>query len=599
MQQVDPIQNQNIDINQAFTPEASFSDLRNPRAARPELANSSPIPAIEIAAKHCAKNEVIDNVFEIVRADKQCKSLQFEQIKLMKEYFELTEKLQLMKAQNQEDSKEYQNFSLRKNSVSIDINVNKRKLEQFCDDYLSGNPISSDVNNGISCSLSVAAARSDFSALIASFTDIANTGKTNEVFDVYRKINSPEISEQERSRLIRESIGLIDQYINQNGSLFDKSSEFKNIEAAYNQKNLDTLLELTRSYFSDVVSSSKFTNYSSKAQVLFENLASSPYELLEQLGIIIKRNDIIFDKDTDPDSLIRSLFNPNEELRLDEKEFLKSLKSRLWDTEKVWQDKSIGESDITAILTSYATLKRLSELMSSFESKLEEIGNSSLDQEQKSEERKDTIEKLWQTYFNTSKHIYSELGIEISNYLGSKTQIDNLYLTILRDSINGNQESKTALEAIHSAIENNNLQISSEAIKASKILNDPSHPSHQEYQERINGISPEFQDQTSYIYQLSKPYHGLVGALDVIDKNTAQNYSSEVFDNHLALMEQTLDKINPAFNQIMGYLEKTGASPDSIDKILETFVNENTTHPEIDKIRQFQEQFKTRFKRIF
>ena len=121
---------------------------------------------------------------------------------------------------------------------------------------------------------------------------------------------------------------------------------------------------------------------------------------------------------------------PAEEQRL-----AQEFKSLFWDTELPWIESIKEQSDVRALITSFAALKRISNLVSCFETKLFEVENANLPPNEKAKERHDATLKFWSIYHDTANLIENELLSEAKSSNSSVEELSEPYQGLL-DALN-------------------------------------------------------------------------------------------------------------------------------------------------------------------
>lgn len=538
--------------------------------------NQSGLMCLDHLSSRLSKEDYAKTNFEVMSAYNEYKSIYNERASIIQEKIKCKLELQELSNDGIDHSKEedFINLKLRLKTIETDLNHLETRTENFKRDFLYGEAVKVKRNGEKGSTLSSIIGKLELGLLIKADQELRNPEKLE---DLVGKLNS---KKSDDAIFLLQARDEIETYINKVPVSLKSSSAFDELNKQFKKYDLEYSLETSKEIVKDLINTNIYKTHFNESEPLLIAFSNLPIESLERYGISVERDSKIFNLTADAYA-----FKTDEDLKslsLNQQRKLNELRSLYWDTKTPWSSEIAGGSDLKVIITSYATLKRLSEIVSAFETKIHEVNNQNVDSNTKSKLREQVIIKFWDLYHETGDLIKAEYGSELIKWNQSK--IDEIYISSCKLSKSTNAEARESGKLIKDALDiqllNKNAQISKETFaEASKILN-----------ENDNNYTD------ASLINKSQYYLGLLKAINIIPKDIInRSYQDLKFSDHNEVRLQTINGINPAFNAITEYLYNTNANPEALMDFVTQFKELNPGNKELDK---YLSSMPTKFHRI-
>jgi hypothetical protein len=328
-------------------------------------------------------------------------------------------------------------------------------------------------------------------------------------------------------------------------------------------------------------------------QKLTSQLSEIPQENLETMGYRFPNSPRIFSPELLPYLRIGSNL---DELSSQNPSLAKQVlthRHRLWDTQIDWENPAALELDMRLVTTSYAVLKRLSILTNSLQSGLEEIEHTR-PQEDKRRAREEMVDTFWGLYYETRGHVIHEVSDAFKAITRAipENQMESLVVSLLKD----NESPEILKEAIHQSILDSSIKVSPQVFEVIRNID-----SSRDYSSALSGQSsnPSADSLHATIAQcidMAHPFNMILKRLDQYQTGSHGTlYEGEVLSSAKQTFDASTQGINTIVNSFEEILRNAGAHPDEVKNVLETFLERNKNHPELDKIRNWANSFSTRY----
>ncbi len=508
------------------------------------------------------------------------------------------------------EDKEIDIVEHRLHCAHIQAGAIERQLENFNDDYLNGNVINLGVFRSETSSLTSSLARGDLAIMLHSFSDLLETDKLKELHELALASNKPDIDAKKRNALLNEISTKTKSYLEQHQTILETDNRAKEISDLIRSNKLDDAINLSNQYFKPYTETATYQRDIASITPYIERFEVLSSESLNEIGIRTSAPSNLLDENAD----ILSQLSDAELKALSPREARIAIetKSRLWDNRIDWEQDIVGQADAQLLTTSYATLKRISELSSAFDSSLLEASNQNIPEELKADSRKEVINKFWGRFFETKNFIQTEMiseALRVTNHHSapnSQANCETVILALTKSYLNDpeNQNHKSLISAMLNQSAAGRYPISNDVfnIVRNSLSNEDNATSMQQVLESLNslGISSGYAENISNeISNVLNPYQGLLAAVNIIDANEVLSlYTPEVLQSHEKTFQQTILAVNPVFQQISSYLKATNAHGAQIKPTLDQLRELNQNHPEISKINSWIDAFPKRYSKV-
>jgi hypothetical protein len=269
---------------------------------------------------------------------------------------------------------------------------------------------------------------------------------------------------------------------------------------------------------------------------------------------------------------------------------------RLWDVGIPWKHSPLMDTDVRLLATTYATIKRLSVLTSSLQAGLEEI-ELSADHESKREKRETLIDSYWELYHDTRHMILEEGKKAVISYLQNSG--NSLNQDMLVSMLASDKTTEDLSQILTELALDGTIPVSGQL--RTVIENNHTTP------EKIHGFCKTLHRQATdsgqnLIESILAPYGRIIQRLDQIPRGSHSDLykreegdSDDPMNSSYLAFERSTRGVNSIVNSLARILDEAGASTDSVNAVLQKFVNENREHPNSAMIKDWARSFPVRF----
>ena len=474
------------------------------------------------------------------------------------------------------------NFKTLAYNNDIKLNQTQSNLEEFRRLRLSRNAYDPGPQGRYNVSLAEAMYQHDLALLVGadlSQRDLDTLQIASDKLD--------EGAHQKKASALLEGLIAINQYRNSMPQwLFDRSTQAEAILDAYSRNESDALHRMTEQFVAPLQTTDWLSSQSSELQLLQVGLSQSRRQSFERFGFKISRSSEVFSED----AIALMSLSVDEVNALDPKQKQRAiiLQNTFWDTKIPWEQTAESEVDIRLANTSYATLKRLSELVSAFQTKLNEIEDSNGNKAEKAAARGDAAESFWSLVSDTTTHISSEAKMAMMKFVNadsdlaqtlSSQEMRNAVYKELQTRATDDPAASYSLTLIQNAIQNGQFTVTA----------DPTS---------VNVSSDTIQDTADVLTNIVYPYHALSEAITG-STNLRPEYTTEDVSSRAATFQKSVIEINHAFKAIHGFVHQANAGTNAVESLLDRFLESNTNHPEFETLKGWSRHFQTRFQGHF